>query len=163
MHELREVIVGRVELTTVITTAEFMVPLALAAFHRKHPEASVKMRVFNSSQVEERALRNQADLGITLSHMHASSFTVEPFATDELVEWWAVVIHGQADEQSAAPVIGAALPSEYFASSSVWKAVLTESTKLSGTSAFRTASEPDPPRDAKGRTASLPKLVKLPL
>jgi DNA-binding transcriptional LysR family regulator len=84
ISELREVVIGRVELATVIIAAEFVVPGALAAFRAQHPEASVNMRVLNSSDVEETVLRGQCDIGITLSHTHATNLHVEPFATDEV-------------------------------------------------------------------------------
>jgi DNA-binding transcriptional LysR family regulator len=83
--ELREVIVGRLDLATVVIAAEHILPLALGHFRAQYPEVALNLQVFNSKQVEQAVADGRYELGISLSHSRPDNLKVEEFGVDELV------------------------------------------------------------------------------
>jgi DNA-binding transcriptional LysR family regulator len=83
--ELREVIVGRLDLATVVTAAEHILPPALGHFRAQYPEVTLNLKVFNSIQVEQAVADGRYELGISLSHSPPDNLRVEEFGVDELV------------------------------------------------------------------------------
>jgi len=83
--ELREVIVGRLELATVVIAAEHILPPALGHFRAQYPEVALNLKVFNSKQVEQAVAEGRYELGISLSHSSPDNLEVEQFGVDELV------------------------------------------------------------------------------
>lgn len=100
--ELREVIVGRLDLATVVIAAEHVLPQALGEFRAKYPEVALNLQVYNSREVEEAVADGRYELGITLSHSPPDNLKVEKFGVDELV----VVVskrHRLAGEEAVKP------------------------------------------------------------
>ena len=64
--ELREVIVGRLDLATVVIAAEHILPPALGHFRAQYPEVTPNLKVFNSKQVEEAVTDGRYEVGISL-------------------------------------------------------------------------------------------------
>src|SRR5258708_20861389 len=83
--ELREVIVGRLDLATVVIAAEHILPSALGHFRAQYPEVALNLQVFNSRQVEQAVADGRYELGISLSHSSPDHLKVEEFGVDELV------------------------------------------------------------------------------
>jgi DNA-binding transcriptional LysR family regulator len=83
--ELREVIVGRLDLATVVIPAEHILPSALGHFRAQYPEVALNLQVFNSRQVEQAVADGRYELGISLSHSRPDNLKVEEFGVDELV------------------------------------------------------------------------------
>src|ERR1700736_1025374 len=83
--ELREVIVGRLELATVVIAAEHILPPALGHFRAQYPEVALNLKVFNSKQVEQAVAEGRYELGISLAHSRPDNLKVEEFGVDELV------------------------------------------------------------------------------
>jgi DNA-binding transcriptional LysR family regulator len=83
--ELREVIVGRLDLATVVIAAEHILPSALGHFRVQYPEVTLNLRVFNSIQVEQAVAEGRYELGISLSHSPPGNLKVEELGVDELV------------------------------------------------------------------------------
>jgi DNA-binding transcriptional LysR family regulator len=83
--ELREVIVGRLDLATVVIAAEHILPSVLGHFRVQYPEVSLNLRVFNSIQVEQAVADGRYELGISLSHSPPENLQVEELGVDELV------------------------------------------------------------------------------
>src|SRR5258708_30486016 len=83
--ELREVIVGRLDLATVVIAAEHILPPALGHFRAQYPEVALNLRVFNSIQVEQAVADGRYELGISLSHSPPDHLKVEELGVDELV------------------------------------------------------------------------------
>jgi DNA-binding transcriptional LysR family regulator len=83
--ELREVIVGRLDLATVVIAAEHILPSALGHFRAQYPEVALNLKVFNSIQVEEAVADERYELGISLSHSRPGNLKVEELGVDELV------------------------------------------------------------------------------
>src|ERR1700704_3190415 len=83
--ELRKVIVGRLDLATVVIAAEHVLTHALGEFRVRCPEVALNLQVHNSKEVEEAVAEGLFDLGITLSHSPAADLEVEKFGVDELV------------------------------------------------------------------------------
>jgi DNA-binding transcriptional LysR family regulator len=83
--ELREVIVGRLDLATVVIPAEHILPSALGQFRAQYPEVALNLQVFNSRQVEQAVADGRYELGISLSHSRPDNLKVEEFGVDELV------------------------------------------------------------------------------
>jgi DNA-binding transcriptional LysR family regulator len=101
--ELREVIVGRLDLATVVIAAEHVLPPALGRFRIQYPEIALNLKVYNSRQVEEAVLEGLYEVGITLSHALPENLSAEKFGVDELV----VVVgkqHRLADEVMVDPI-----------------------------------------------------------
>jgi len=100
--ELREVIVGRLDLATVVIAAEHILPQALGEFRMQYPEVALNLQVYNSNQVEEAVADGRFEIGITLSHSLPENLTVENLGVDDLV----VVVgkrHRLAAESSVDP------------------------------------------------------------
>jgi LysR family transcriptional regulator, low CO2-responsive transcriptional regulator len=83
--ELREVIVGRLDLATVVIAAEHILPSALGHFRAQYPEVSLNLKVLNSIQVEQAVADGRYEIGISLSHSRPDNLRVEEFGVDELV------------------------------------------------------------------------------
>ena len=83
--ELREVIVGRLDLATVVIAAEHILPSALGYFRAQYPEVALNLQVFNSRQVEQGVADGRYELGISLSHSPPDNLKAEEFGVDELV------------------------------------------------------------------------------
>jgi DNA-binding transcriptional LysR family regulator len=82
---LREVIVGRLDLATVVIAAEYVLPSALGDFRIRYPEVALNLQIFNSQEVEEAVADGRFELGITLSHSLPENLNVEHICNDELV------------------------------------------------------------------------------
>jgi DNA-binding transcriptional LysR family regulator len=83
--ELREIIVGRLDLATVVIAAEHVLPPALGMFRAQYPEVALNLQVQNSRQVEAAVTEGRYELGITLSHSLPANLKVEKFGVDQLV------------------------------------------------------------------------------
>jgi DNA-binding transcriptional LysR family regulator len=83
--ELRKVIVGRLDLATVVIAAEHVLPQALGEFRTQYPEVTLNLQVHNSKEVEEGVTDGRYELGITLSHSPSEDLKIEKFGVDELV------------------------------------------------------------------------------
>jgi DNA-binding transcriptional LysR family regulator len=83
--ELREVIVGRLDLASVVIAAEHVLPPSLGNFRAQYPEVALNLQVYNSRQVEEAVADGRYELGITLSHSLPGNLKVEKFGVDDLV------------------------------------------------------------------------------
>ncbi len=83
--EHREVIVGRLDLASVVIAAEFVLPAALGEFRLQYPEVTLNLQVYNSREVEEAVADGRFELGISLSHRPSENLRIEKFGTDELI------------------------------------------------------------------------------
>ncbi len=83
--ELREVIVGRLDIACVVIAAEHVLPKALGEFRIQNPEVVLNLQVYNSRQVEQVVADGRFELGITLSHSLPDHLKAEQFGVDELV------------------------------------------------------------------------------
>jgi DNA-binding transcriptional LysR family regulator len=83
--ELRKVIVGRLDLATVVIAAEHVLTHTLGEFRVRYPEIALNLQVHNSKEVERAVEEGSYELGITLSHRPPENLKVEKFGTDELV------------------------------------------------------------------------------
>src|SRR5882762_329299 len=83
--ELREVIVGRLDIASVVIAAEYVLPQALGEFRMQNPEVALNLQVYNSRQVEQAVADGRFELGVTLSHSLPDDLRAETFGVDELV------------------------------------------------------------------------------
>ena len=83
--DLRQVIVGRLDLATVVIAAEYVLPQALGKYRSQYPEVTLNLEVHNSREVEEAVADGRFELGITLSHSPLDEVHAETFGVDELV------------------------------------------------------------------------------
>src|SRR6202171_182847 len=83
--ELRKVIVGRLDLATVVIAAEHVLTRTLGEFRVRYPEIALNLQVHNSKEVERAVEDGSYELGITLSHRPPDDLKVEEFGVDELV------------------------------------------------------------------------------
>ena len=82
--DLREVIVGRLDLATVVIPAEHILPSALGHFRAQYPEVALNLQVFNSRQVEQAVADGRYELGMSLSHIRPDNLKVEEFGVDDI-------------------------------------------------------------------------------
>ena len=83
--ELREVIVGRLDVASVVIAAEDVLPQLLGEFRIQNPEVALNLQVYNSRQVEQAVAEGRFELGVTLSHCPPDDLNAEKFGVDELV------------------------------------------------------------------------------
>jgi DNA-binding transcriptional LysR family regulator len=83
--ELRNVIVGRLDLASVVIAAEHVLPHALGEFRLQNSEVAINLQVYNSRQVEQAVAEGRFELGVTLSHSPPDDLKAEQFGVDELV------------------------------------------------------------------------------
>ena len=83
--ELREVIVGRLDIASVVIAAEHILPHFLGEFRIQNPEVALNLQVYNSRQVEQAVTDGRFELGVTLSHSPPDDLNAEKFGVDELV------------------------------------------------------------------------------
>jgi DNA-binding transcriptional LysR family regulator len=83
--ELREVIVGRLDIASVVIAAEHVLPSALGEFRMQNPEVALNLQVYNSRQVEQAVADGRFELGVTLSHSPPDDLKADKFGVDELV------------------------------------------------------------------------------
>ena len=83
--ELRKVIVGRLDLASVVIAAEHVLPHALGEFRLQNSEVAINLQVYNSRQVEQAVADGRFELGVTLSHSPPDDLKAEQFGVDELV------------------------------------------------------------------------------
>ncbi len=91
--EVGEGVGGRLELGASTGPGELIVPGLLGAFSAKFPEVDVRLGVFDSQTVCERALEDQIELGFVGAARPLRGLSVEPFLRDELV---VIVLPGHA-------------------------------------------------------------------
>ena len=108
--ELREVIVGRLDLASVVIAAEHVLPQALGEFRLQNPEVALNLQVYNSRQVEQAVADGRFELGVTLSHSPPQNLKAEKFGVDELV----VVVGKRHRLASAVTIEPEALAQETF-------------------------------------------------
>src|SRR3979411_2325199 len=82
--ELREVIVGRLDIASVVIAADHVLPSALGDFRMQNPEVALNLQVYNSRQVEQAVADGRFELGVTLSHSLPSHVNAEKFGVYEL-------------------------------------------------------------------------------
>jgi LysR family transcriptional regulator, low CO2-responsive transcriptional regulator len=98
--ELREVLVGRLDIASVVIAAEHILPQALGEFRLQNPEVVLNLQVYNSKQVEQAVADGRFELGVTLSHSPPSDLKAEQFGVDELV-----VVLGKKHHLASEPAI----------------------------------------------------------
>ncbi|HTE87370.1 MAG TPA: LysR family transcriptional regulator [Terriglobales bacterium] len=98
--ELREVIVGRLDIASVVIAAEHVLPQALGEFRVQNPEVALNLQVYNSRQVEQAVADGRFELGVTLSHSPPEDLQAEKFGVDELV-----VVVGKRHRLASEPTI----------------------------------------------------------
>jgi DNA-binding transcriptional LysR family regulator len=108
--ELREVIVGRLDIASVVIAAEYVLPKALGDFRTRHPEVALNLQVYNSRQVEGIVADGRFELGVTLSHSIPDDLNGEKFGIDELV----VVVGKRHRFATEAEIAAAELSQETF-------------------------------------------------
>jgi DNA-binding transcriptional LysR family regulator len=102
--ELRKVIVGRLDLATVVIAAEHVLTQTLSEFRVRYPDIALNLQVHNSKEVAQGVEDGTYELGITLSHRPPENLKVEKFGIDELV----VVVskrHALAGETAIKPEV----------------------------------------------------------
>ena len=108
--ELREAIVGRLDLASVVIAAEHVLPQALGEFRLQNPEVALNLQVYNSRQVEHAVADGRFELGVTLSHSLPENLKAEQFGVDDL----AVVVGKRHRLASAIMIEPEALAHETF-------------------------------------------------
>lgn len=76
---------GRLRLGGSMTTAPYIIPPILAAFHHKYQNVRVSLTTGNTSQIEQALENKEIDLGIVEGHSRNSSIRYTEFSKDEIV------------------------------------------------------------------------------
>lgn len=67
------------------TPGTYLLPRLIAAFQERYPQISVALHIAASTEVGERLMRHELDLGVVGGKMHTPALQAEPFLDDEIV------------------------------------------------------------------------------
>lgn len=75
---------GPLSVGATLTIGNYLAPLALAEYLRRHPESAVDLQVSNTRTVVDRLLRFDLDIGLIEGEVHDPDLVLEPWLDDEL-------------------------------------------------------------------------------
>jgi DNA-binding transcriptional LysR family regulator len=85
MDDVAELRAGSVHVAGDTTVGIYVLPDAMAAFHREHPDVALSLDVVNRAQVRELLLEGIADVGVIGSLWDDDVLDAEPFLENELI------------------------------------------------------------------------------
>ncbi|MFT3831003.1 MAG: LysR substrate-binding domain-containing protein [Opitutaceae bacterium] len=85
IEEYRGLKRGRLNVGASLTIAGYLLPRALAEFHRQYPEIELRVRTANTRQIQAALLEGSLELGLTEGVHDAPELDSEVFLEDELV------------------------------------------------------------------------------
>jgi DNA-binding transcriptional LysR family regulator len=85
LHDLSELRIGHLNIAASQTVANYWLPPFLNAYHERYPGIVIDLWDGNSTQVEKRVLRGQAEFGIIEHDPHDTTLATEVLAPDKLV------------------------------------------------------------------------------
>jgi DNA-binding transcriptional LysR family regulator len=85
LEELRGIRRGTLKVGASSMVGIYVMPAALGAFKKQHPDAVISLEIGNRAQVQEKVLRNELDLGVVGPTIGDPDLAVTPFISDELV------------------------------------------------------------------------------
>jgi DNA-binding transcriptional LysR family regulator len=85
LHDLSELRMGHLAIAASQTVANYWLPRFLSSYRERYPGISIDLWDGNSTQVESRVLRGQAEFGIVEQRPRDTSLVTEVLAPDKLV------------------------------------------------------------------------------
>jgi DNA-binding transcriptional LysR family regulator len=85
LHELRDVIAGRLKICAIYSIGLHELPPFVRQFRRRHPEVDVSVDYRRSAQVYAAVLSGEADFGFVSFPAKRNGLQVEPFVRDRMV------------------------------------------------------------------------------
>lgn len=85
LEDLAELRIGRIAISASQTVANYWLPPYLVTFRHRYPGLVIDLWCGNSSDVEKRVNRGEADIGIIERQPSDETFTVETLVADEIV------------------------------------------------------------------------------
>src|SRR5579863_3988670 len=76
---------GRVRIAGDTTVGIYVLPYAMASFHREHPRVALSLDVVNRAQVRELLLQGVADVGVVGTLWEDEALAAEPFLENSLM------------------------------------------------------------------------------
>ena len=76
---------GKLRLGASPTVAQYVLPPALAAFHKKFTDVKISLIAHNTEAIESALLNNEIDLGVIEGRSKNSSIKYSEFIKDEIV------------------------------------------------------------------------------
>lgn len=76
---------GKLRLGASTTVAQYVLPPALAAFHKKFPDVQITLTTNNTEQIESALKNNEIDLGVIEGRSRNTSIKYSEFIKDEIV------------------------------------------------------------------------------
>lgn len=76
---------GRLRIGASTTIAQYVLPPALAAFHRQFRDIKLTLAISNTEQIEQALQKSDIDFGIIEGRSRNNLFTYTPFIKDEIV------------------------------------------------------------------------------
>ncbi|HEX9532502.1 MAG TPA: LysR substrate-binding domain-containing protein [bacterium] len=67
------------------TPGTYLLPRIIAGFQERYPQVSISLHIAASTEVGERLMRHELDLGVVGGKMHTPGLQTEPFLDDEIV------------------------------------------------------------------------------
>lgn len=74
----------KISIGSSITIGSYIVPQAIAEFHKKYPDCQVKVKIENSQKIVQAVLKNELDLGLVEDKVQHEQLEAVPFMQDEL-------------------------------------------------------------------------------
>jgi len=85
LAELQGLERGTLKVGASTTVGIYVIPLALGAFKKLHPQLSISLEIGNRGAVQAKVLRNELDLAVVGPALKDPDLVVQPFIEDELV------------------------------------------------------------------------------
>ncbi|MES2462682.1 MAG: LysR family transcriptional regulator, partial [Armatimonadota bacterium] len=83
LRELRGLERGRLAIGASTSIGAYLLPPALAAFHRAHPNVTIHMEVGNTETIQKGLEDGRIDLGFTEGFIHSDALSATVFHEDE--------------------------------------------------------------------------------
>lgn len=76
---------GSLRVGATLTIGNYLLPLIVAGFLRRHPESHVRLQVQNTAKIVSQLIHHEIDLGLIEGQVMDREIEVEPWVDDELV------------------------------------------------------------------------------
>jgi len=85
LEDIRGIRRGTLKVGASTTVGIYLIPAALGAFKREHPDLAISLEIGSRGAVQEKVLRNELDLAVVGPPLKDSDLVSLPFMKDELV------------------------------------------------------------------------------
>lgn len=85
LSQFKDLEKGNVLIGACTTLGSYVLPPVIHAFHDRHPNINISLRIGNSQEIEQLVAERKLDLGLVDGYANKPAIHVEPYIKDELV------------------------------------------------------------------------------